>query len=392
MKISILTPDFSHNCIARAYILAKALKGKYKLEIIGPKFGNGIWKPLTNDKEITFKSFKLNKNLSISDIRLLYRAIDGDLIFASKPLLTSFGIGLMKKFFSKKPLIVDIDDWELGFRKEYLIKLSVKERLRYLFIDSVFSFLNNSSYWNILFLQKIVRLADRISVSSSFLNDKFGGTLVYHGRDENQLDPEKFSRIKLRKKYKIRKNDKVIMFFGSPKPHKGLEDLIDAISLSKYKNLVLVIVGIDDRIYSKKLKGYIDKKGMNKIKIYGMQPFHKIPEFLSITDIIVIPQRKNYSSIGQVPSKLFDAMSMAKPIIATDVSDISEILAGSGLVVKPSDPKSISDSIDNILSNPKESAKMGKNARKRLIKEYSWDNMREILYNMIEEVRQNYAI
>ena len=28
---------------------------------------------------------------------------------------TSFGIGLQKKNSSGKPLIVDIDDWELGF-------------------------------------------------------------------------------------------------------------------------------------------------------------------------------------------------------------------------------------------------------------------------------------
>ena len=42
MKISILTPDLSHNCLGRAYLLAKILQRHYEVEIIGPVFGNGI--------------------------------------------------------------------------------------------------------------------------------------------------------------------------------------------------------------------------------------------------------------------------------------------------------------------------------------------------------------
>ena len=42
MKISILSPDLSQNCLGRAYLLAKILQSHYEVEIIGPVFGNGI--------------------------------------------------------------------------------------------------------------------------------------------------------------------------------------------------------------------------------------------------------------------------------------------------------------------------------------------------------------
>jgi len=46
MKISILTPDFSHNCFGRPWLLAKVLQKHYDVEMIGPAFGDGIWSPL----------------------------------------------------------------------------------------------------------------------------------------------------------------------------------------------------------------------------------------------------------------------------------------------------------------------------------------------------------
>ena len=99
MKISILTPDLSSNCLGRAYLLAKILQKHYKVEIVGPIFGDGLWEPLANDKSIVYKYVKICGRIKpYWQIKKLIRKIDGDIIYASKPLLTSFGIGLLKKF------------------------------------------------------------------------------------------------------------------------------------------------------------------------------------------------------------------------------------------------------------------------------------------------------
>jgi len=118
MKISVLTPDLSHNCLGRAYLLAKILQRRYEVEIVGPVFGDGIWGPVANDKSITYKSVEIyGRFRPYLQIKELAKKIDGDIIYASKPLFTSFGVGLSKKVFNRKPLILDIDDWQMGFMK-----------------------------------------------------------------------------------------------------------------------------------------------------------------------------------------------------------------------------------------------------------------------------------
>lgn len=386
MKISILTPDLSHNCLGRAYILAKVLQRRYDVEIVGPAFGNGIWEPVADDKDVVYKFVKFGKRfIPIWKLRELYKKIDGDIIYSSKPLFTSFGLALLKKFTSKKPLILDIDDWQMGFINDYYHSLSIIKRLRY-FIGSFVCPCSISSYWNNLFGEKFSRLAGNITVSNNFLKEKFGGVIVWHGRDTSALNPEKFDKYLLREKYGLDKENKIVIFFGTPRPYKGVEDLVEAVSLIKNKDVVLVIVGADDRDqYCKNLIKTAKKILMERVKIFGLQSFKRIPEFLSIADIIVIPQRRNYSTIGQIPAKVFDAMAMAKPIIATNVSDLPEILDGCGWIIEPGNLKELSNAIQYVLNNPIEAKEMGLKARQKCINKYSWDVMERVLGKIIRK-------
>ena len=125
MKISILASDSSHNCVGRAYLLAKILEGRYKVKIVGPIFADGSWEPVISDRSIIYKFVKIYGRFKpYWQVRELTRKIDGDVIYASKPLLTSFGVGLLKKLFNGKPLILDINDWQMGFVRECYRNLS----------------------------------------------------------------------------------------------------------------------------------------------------------------------------------------------------------------------------------------------------------------------------
>jgi len=119
--------------------------------------------------------------------------------------------------------------------------------------------------------------------------------------------------------------------------------------------------------------------------VFGIQPFDKIPQFLAMADVVVIPQKKNLATIGQIPAKLFDAMAMAKPIIATDVSDIPEILDGCGWVVEPENPEKLADAIKYVFDHPLEAETMGQKAREKCIDRYSWEAMEKVLINIFKK-------
>lgn len=359
-------------------MLGRVLQRKYEVEIVGPTYGDGIWEPIANDKTVSFKPVEISKRSNAYfRTKKLLKNIDGDVIYASKPLYFSFGIGLFKKVIDKRSLILDIDDWERGFFEENSSNLFFLRGIK-----NIVSF----SYLSICFIEKLTKFADEITVSNNFLRNKFGGTIVCHARDTETFNPDKFNKSILRNKYNIKINDKVIMFFGTPRLHKGIEDLIEAISLIEDQDIFLAVVGIDYRDkYCNKLVEIAKKRFNDRLKPFGLQPFKKVPEFLALADVVVIPQKRNFSTIGQIPAKVFDAMAMAKPIIATNVSELPEILEGSGWIVEPDNAQQLADTIQYVFRHPEEAAEMAWKARQKCIEKYSWDKLEEVLMKIFKK-------
>lgn len=377
MKITILCPNVSSNALGRAHLLYLMLREEYEVEIVGPAADGEIWEPLRNDESI---------NIRIVRSRRILKNISGDIIYASKPLLGSFGIGLLGKFKYKKKLILDIDDWQLGFVLDEYRKLTLFPKIARILKD-IFRFYWINSIVNNYICEKLVSFADKITVSNKFLLEKFGGELVRHTRDPEIIDPEKFDRNFLRNKFGIGKSDKVIIFPGTRRSHKGLENLIGAVSSINDKNLKLHIMGSSGDNYSDK----IDKLGRSilgeRFRGIGIVPFHQISEYLSVSDLVVIPQKRGFSSIGQFPVKLFDAMSMGKPILATNLSDMGEIIGDTGWVINSGDISELEKTIRYIINNPEEAAQKGKSARERFRKYYSMDIERAKLIDHVNQIQ-----
>ncbi|GJL79624.1 MAG: hypothetical protein NPINA01_26130 [Nitrospinaceae bacterium] len=370
MKISFLCFDLSNNSLGRAALLARALARHHQVEIIGPAKQGKIWFPLQN-LDIPIKSFPWKRYPAfLPTLRQMMRAIDGDVVFASKPRPTSFGVGLLKKWTSGKPLLVDIDDWELGFF------------YRAHFWGKVGRFLNFSNPNGLPYtwlMEKLVSFADAITVSNGFLKNRFSGTLVYHCRDTGFLDPERFDSDRAKEKLGIR-NKKVVMFLGTPRTHKGLEDLMAAVKRINDPDLCLVIIGADENFEKS------NERRSEGLLILPMIPFQELPEHLAAGDVVVIPQRKTSDSVGQMPAKIFDAMAMAKPIVSTRVSDIPEVLGDCGYLVEPGNVEQLAESIEHLFNHPEEARAKGKKARERCIAHYDIKVMENQLLDLLQEL------
>ena len=373
MKISVLCFDLSINAFGRAWLLAKALSTFYDVEIIGASRRGGTWAPIGH-AEIPVKEFAWGRYPNFSRIKKnILDAIDGDIILASKLMPTSFGIGLQKKYSSGKPLILDIDDWELGF----FYHAGFWGRM-----GRFMNFSNPNGLPYVWRMEGLVRHADAITVSNRFLQKKFGGALLPHCRDTKIFDPIKFNSGQIKEEIGL-KGKKVVMFLGTPRPHKGLDDLLVAFKKIDDRNLNLVIIGTENQHeFLKK----IDQSIRHRVMVLPQTPFDKLPEFLSVADIIAIPQRRTSDSIGQMPAKLYDAMAMAKPIVATRISDIPEVLDDCGYLVNPNEPTQLADAIKYILNHPDEAYAKGQSARERCQQNYDITNLQLGLRELVEKV------
>jgi len=168
------------------------------------------------------------------------------------------------------------------------------------------------------------------------------------------------------------------MFLGTPRGYKGLDDLVQAVGQLD-AHVVLALVGVDAA------SGWGARYGASpRIKIVGEIPFDDVPRFLAAADVVAVPQRATSDTVGQVPAKLVDAMAMARPIVATEVSMIPEMLEGCGVVVPPEDPSALAKAIGGLLADPSRAAELGRQARQRCIAQYSFTSARATLFPLIE--------
>jgi len=372
-KISILNFDLSDNSLGRAYILGQALSEYYDVEIIGPAKKGYIWEPL-RDSDIKITKVPYSRlPFLLFKLPAILKKIDGDVVYAVKPRFTSFGFGLLKKLFSNKPLILDIDDWEVGFylRKGFLSRFS-----RFVHVTNP-----NGLFWTWL-MQFFIRYADRVTTVSTFLKNKYGGEIIPHAKDTDFLDPSRFNNDELKKELGLA-GKKIVMFLGTPRQHKGLEEAVEAVLMIDNPDLILMIVGarMDGR-YEKKLQA--SRSG--RFFMTGFVPVKELPRYLMLSDVVIIPQRVTPDTVGQIPSKIFDAMSMARPIISTRVSNIPEILADCGIIVNPESPDELSSAIKQVIENPEEASQMGRRARERCNELYSLKTIREKLKRLVGEL------
>ena len=373
MKICILCFDLSNNSLGRAGLLAMALTSRYKVEIIGPSRSGDIWFPM-KDMDIPIRSYPWKRYpFFISTIRKMIKDIDADILIACKPRPTSFGIALIKKWVSNIPVILDIDDWELGFF--YHTGFWGK-------VGRFLNFSNPSGLPYTWLMEYFTGYADSTIVSNRFLKNKFSGSLIYHCRDTSKINPENFDKDFMKAKLGL-KDKRVVMFLGTPRPHKGIEEVFSAMEKISDPDVRLVLVGAGLSV-----QRYIDnmKNNQDKVIVIPKTPFNELPHYLSAADILAIPQRDTTDTQGQIPAKLFDGMAMAKPIITTSISDIPEVLGGHGYLIEPGNSEQLANTIKFIFANPEEARLKGQNARKRCRELYDLKVIEKELTSQIKKL------
>lgn len=222
---------------------------------------------------------------------------------------------------------------------------------------------------------KLISAADLLIANSQKTKDFLveGGVceekiqVIYNGVDLTKFDPEQVKgRIKiLKEELKIKKDELVLTTIGQIYPRKGHEYLLKAFAqvVSEIPKVRLLVVGqdpTDDQRYCHKLYSYIKDLNLNdKVNLLGYRK--DIPEILALTDLFVLPSLEE--PFGRV---LIEAMVMEKPVVATDVGGIPEIVEDgkSGGLVPPAHPEKLSAAILRLLADRNLRVDFGKRGRK----------------------------
>jgi len=217
--------------------------------------------------------------------------------------------------------------------------------------------------------------------------------VCYNGVDPEKYSPERISKediARLRQRYGLKEDDLMIFFIGRLVWVKGVDKLVMAMPhiLNEVPNAKLVIVGVGD------MRGYLEKLVENlRIQENVKFRFEFIPEeerilHYAACDVAVFPSL--YEPFGIVT---LEAMSMEKPVVvgARGVSGMREIVVPSGpeqcgFHINPYDPKDIAWGIVNSIKDPAVKERLGKNGRKRVLENFTWDIIAKKTIELYEEL------
>jgi len=173
-----------------------------------------------------------------------------------------------------------------------------------------------------------------------------------------------------------------IVYAGYITPTRGLGLLAEAVS--NLSNVELMIVGKPSSYeYLKTITSY------ENVFYVGVVPFNKAIELQSTADLIVIPYDPKVlmNRIG-MPNKLFDAMMLGIPVVATIGKDIIEETS-CGIFVR-FDLDSMKSTIQYLKDNPDIRYKLGMNGRKAFEAKYNWNRMEEKLLMAYKRLLSSY--
>ena len=322
-RVTVVAWDMGRNPVARAHMLAELAAPAAAAELVGPTFareGYRIWPPLA-DSTLPTRSFAAEDLRSlVAGAAAIADATQCDLVHVGKPRLASLLIGGLIRSRTGCPMLLDIDDHELAFLSDQT-PVDVSDLEAAAITDPEAFATPRSSLWT-RFCAALVNEADGITVSSGALQDAYGGTILRHARDESLFDPARQDRTAMRAEFGYGPEDRVVLFLGTPRPHKGLEELVAAMERVADPRLALCVIGT---IPDPGLRARLEQ-ARARIALHEDQPWQRLPALAGMADAVALLQDKDAAiSAWQTPAKLSDALAMGVPVIATAVPPLAEL-------------------------------------------------------------------
>lgn len=151
----------------------------------------------------------------------------------------------------------------------------------------------------------------------------------------------------------------VIGFLGSLNGSKGIDVLRDAVfELNGSRPVRLAVAG--DGPLRPLLEEAAKMPRAPSISLLGRLPGLDVPRFLSAVDVLALP-----SYDEGLPRAVLEAMSMARPIVASAVGGVPELIQHgvNGLLVPPGDRAALVEALKSLIEDDALRAQLGRRAR-----------------------------
>jgi glycosyltransferase involved in cell wall biosynthesis len=181
----------------------------------------------------------------------------------------------------------------------------------------------------------------------------------------------------------------VVLYIGAHGISQGLETVLEAAELtSDDRDIVYVFVGEGAKKHA--LQDLAAQKGLENVRFLPGQPKSRMPAFYRSADVCLVPLRNIPLFETFIPSKMFEIMGAARPLVASLAGEAREILEASGaaMLTNPEDAQAIAAALRCLKVSP-DLETMGASGRSYVEQHYSRQGLAERYLQMLKTLTRS---
>ncbi len=212
------------------------------------------------------------------------------------------------------------------------------------------------------------------------------------GFDSDVFNPDQWSKQGEVLKLKYAWKNKIIFFYnGFLHSENGIDFFLKTVLRLRdsYKNKIKII--ITGRGPLQKEIEKMAQETEHLIEFIGLVDHQQIASYYAACDIVVIPWKGLDRKQFNIPTKLLEAMSMSKIILASRLRGIMTILKENenGFLFEPDNENDLIEKIEKIVCEDEDLNEMRDRAKEAVIHEYPWNLFRMKLEKLYTEISRH---
>jgi glycosyltransferase involved in cell wall biosynthesis len=264
----------------------------------------------------------------------------------------------------------------------FIAKPSMEEKLVKYFLGSIKL---TGAYMDIAVSDRIIAVSEK--TKEDFLRqnqipkDKI--SVIYNGVDSEKFSP-KIPGAGIRETYSLG-NSQIILTVGGNILLKGTIFLFYALSeiVKVLPKVKLIVIGVHWKNKERLYPILKNLKIQNNVILVDSIPNYQMPNYYSSSDVVVIP-----SLSENFPVVALEAMSSGKPVIASRVGGIPELVSNNknGILVSPGNVEQIVEALLRLLENQSLRNRMGDIGRTIITEKFDWKKIGKLYLNEFEKI------
>ncbi len=181
----------------------------------------------------------------------------------------------------------------------------------------------------------------------------------------------------------------VVSYIGTMGLSHALDKVLESAKLieSDYPEIHFLLIG--EGAEKQHLIARQRELGLSNVSFLDQIPKEKLPEYYALSDLVLVTLRKLPLFQCVIPSKIFEIMAMARPILISVDGEAKRLVveeARAGIFVEPENAEQMRDLIAHLYQHPEIREEMGVNGRKFVEKHFDRNKLAQKYLQVLEEI------